>query len=73
MFNWKEGGSKRNAGSHQITTDSTLKRKGPNILDSGREMYNNLPLNLRNNSLKPKLFKKELKIHTFDNNQLTKH
>ena len=73
MFTWKEAGSRREAGSHQVTTENTNNRKGPNLLDRGRELYNKLPLNLRNNNLKPSKFKKELKIHTLDNNQLLKH
>ena len=53
MFTWKEAGSRREAGSHQATTENTNKRKGPTLLDKGRELFNKLPLNLCNNSLKP--------------------
>ena len=70
MFTWKKTGSSRNKSSHQITTINTAKRKGPNLLDMGRELYNNLPLNLRNNKLKPSSFKRELKKYSLDNDQL---
>ena len=73
MFKWKDSGSTRQHGSHQVKTESTLKRKGPNLLDRGRELHNKLPLTLRNNSLKPGAFKRSLKVHTLDNNQLLKH
>ena len=68
MFNWEPKGKGRNQTSHQATTISTIKRKGSNLLGNGRNLFNQLPLRLRNNSMKPSTFKRELKLYTLDNN-----
>ena len=73
MFSWKPRGTGRNPTSHQASTISTIKRKGSNLLDNGRSLFNQLPLRLRNNSMKPSTFKRELKLYTLDNNQLLTH
>ena len=73
MFRWKPRGTGRNPTSYQASTISTIKRKGSNLLDNGRSLFNQLPLRLRNNSMKPSTFKRELKLYTLDNNQLLSH
>ena len=73
MFSWNNNGQKREQHNFLATTENTTKRKGPNLLDRGRDLFNRLPLDLRNNSLKPIKLKKELKSYILDNNQLTRH
>ena len=67
MFNWKETRLKRDQNNFQVITECTNRRPGPNLLDQGRKLFNKMPDKLRDNSLKPHQFKKELKSYILEN------
>ena len=73
MFHFNDQSKSRIKNSSQIKTENTNKRHSPNLLDIGRNGYNNLPLHLRDLSLNIFLHKKKSKIEMFKNFHLTEH
>ena len=73
MFNLKENGNRRKAQQFIIETENTTKRKGINILEQGKRIFNQLPIEMRNNTMNDYQFKKELKLHTKEHNLLPYH
>ena len=73
MFFIKEDKSKRVKYSHLISTVNTTKRESANFLDSGRRLFNNLPISIREQYKSSYRFKRILKSHIYDNFQLTRH
>ena len=73
MFNLKENGNRRKAQQFLIETENTTKRKGINILEQGKRIFNQLPIEMRNNTMNDYQFKKELKLHTKEHNLLPYH
>ena len=61
MFHFNDQSKSRIKNSSQIKTENTNKRHSPNLLDIGRNGYNNLPLHLRDLSLNIFLHKKNRK------------
>ena len=64
---------KRSHLSHFISTFSTKYRKGINFLDRGRSQFNQLPLDLRDNSRSRYGFKRGLKSYINDLYHLPRH
>lgn len=73
MFNFKVSTNARPEYCFKIETINTVKRKTTNFLDKGRDLYNELPIKLRDMSFNEARYKKALKEYISDNFLLTKH
>ena len=73
MFKKESAMEKREHLQHRVITKNTIRRKGVNFLDSARSLYNNLPFNLRNDSLSKIGYKRELKKYVTEHYLLEKH
>ena len=73
MFNINIGRLKRAQFQNIISTKNTKKRKGVNFLDRGRDLFNELPVLLRDTKVSKFTFKKGVKSYISDRHHLPRH